>query len=38
LFEKSTVALEHLSDDQRSVIYRGRDILALADHWGREEW
>ena len=38
LFEKSTVALKHLPDDQRSVIYRGRDILALADRWSREEW
>ena len=38
LFEKSTVALEHLPKDVRAVIYRGRDILALANHWSREEW
>jgi len=31
LFEPSLLSLEHLPADQRRVIYRGTDILALAD-------
>ncbi len=34
LFERSMLSLEHLPDDQRTAVYRDRDILAVADSNG----
>jgi hypothetical protein len=31
LFEPSMLSLEHLPDEQRTLIYRGRDVLTLVD-------
>ncbi|MHC4090636.1 MAG: hypothetical protein ACYSVY_10245, partial [Planctomycetota bacterium] len=38
LFERSMLSLEHLPAEQREAVYRGRDILTLADRTAREDY